>query len=79
MKKILLIICAALLISGCGENSQAQEVKTLNTIKISISDKTFTANFTPINYSITYNLDGGTNNSDNPATRQMSHPQKAGS
>ncbi len=43
MKKILLIICAALMITGCGENSQAQEVKTLNTIKISVDDKTFTA------------------------------------
>ena len=43
MKKFLLIICAALLITGCGENSQAQEVETLNTIKISVGDKTFTA------------------------------------
>ena len=43
MKKILLIICAALMMTGCGGNSQAQEVKTLNTIKISVGDKTFTA------------------------------------
>lgn len=43
IKKLLLIICAALLITGCGENSQAQEVKALNAIKISVGDKTFTA------------------------------------
>ena len=68
MKKILLIICAAvlrlldgkmerlkvltltilpltilLLINGCGESSEVQEVKTLNAIKITVGDKTFTA------------------------------------
>ena len=43
MKKILLIICAALMICGCGENSQAQEVKTLNAIKITVGGKTFAA------------------------------------
>ena len=43
MKKLLIIICAALLITGCGGNSNAQEVKTLNTIKISIGDKIFNA------------------------------------
>ena len=44
IRKFLLAICAAcLLIAGCRENSNAQEVKTLNAIKISIGDKTFTA------------------------------------
>ena len=43
MKKILLIICAALLLTGCGGNSQAREAKVLNTIKISVGDKIFSA------------------------------------
>lgn len=44
IKKLLLIICAAcLLMTGCGENSQAQEAKTLNAIKITVGGKTFTA------------------------------------
>lgn len=43
IKKLLLIICAALMISGCGENSQAQEAETLNAIKITVGGKTFTA------------------------------------
>ena len=30
--------------------------------------RSYTANFTPITYTITYNLDGGTNNTDNPAS-----------
>ena len=43
MKKFLLIICAALLMTGCGENSQAEEVETLQTITISAGDKNFSA------------------------------------
>lgn len=43
MRKILLIICAALLMTGCGENSQAEELKTLHTIKISVGGKNFSA------------------------------------
>jgi len=44
MKKFLLIICAAaLVLTGCGENSQAREAKILNTIKISVGDKIFSA------------------------------------
>ena len=34
----------------------------------STGEKTFTANWTPINYAITYNLNGGTNDENNPAT-----------
>ena len=34
----------------------------------STGDKTFTATWTPIVYTITYNMDGGTNNAGNPAT-----------
>ena len=34
----------------------------------STGEKTFTANWTPINYAITYNLNGGTNAQANPAT-----------
>ena len=34
----------------------------------SFGDKTFTATWTPISYAITYNLNGGQNNSENPAT-----------
>ena len=33
-----------------------------------IGNKTFTANWSVINYTITYNLDGGTNNPNNPST-----------
>ena len=40
---ILAIICAALLMTSCGESSEVQEVKTLNAIKISIGGKTFSA------------------------------------
>ena len=36
--------------------------------KGSYGDLTLYAKWTPISYSITYNLDGGTNNSDNPST-----------
>lgn len=44
MKKLFLTICAAvLLIAGCGENSKAEEAKILNTIKISVGDKVFSA------------------------------------
>ena len=45
MKKLLLTICAALLlIAGCGESSQSEAIETLNTsIKIQVNDKTFTA------------------------------------
>lgn len=48
MKKFLLIICAAcLLISGCGENSKAQEVKEAapvkNSITVQINGKNFSA------------------------------------
>ena len=43
MKKFLLIICAALLMTSCGESSEVQEVKTLNTIKITVGGKTFAA------------------------------------
>ena len=43
MKKFLLIICATLMLTGCGANSQAEEAKTLRTIKISIGDKNFSA------------------------------------
>ena len=43
MKKFLLIICAALLMTSCGESSEVQEVKTLNAIKITVGGKTFTA------------------------------------
>ena len=42
MKKLLTIICAAtLLIAGCAENSNAQEVKAMNAIKIFVGSKTF--------------------------------------
>ena len=43
MKKFLFIICAALLMTSCGESSVAQEAKTLNTIEISINGKIFNA------------------------------------
>ena len=43
MKKFLLIICAALLMTSCGESSEVQEVKTLNAIKITVGGKTFAA------------------------------------
>lgn len=45
MKKILLTICAALLLmTGCGESSQSEAIKTLDTsIKIQVNGKTFTA------------------------------------
>ena len=43
MKKFLAIICAALLMTSCGESSEVQEVKTLNAIKITVGGKTFTA------------------------------------
>ena len=33
----------------------------------STGNRSYTANFTPIKYAITYNLNGGTNNPDNPA------------
>ena len=36
--------------------------------KGSTGDKTFTANWTPIEYAVSYNLNGGTNNASNPAT-----------
>lgn len=42
MKKLLTIICAAaLLIAGCAENSNAQEVKSMNAIKIFVGSKIF--------------------------------------
>ena len=34
----------------------------------STGNRSYTANFTPITYTISYDLDGGTNNSSNPAT-----------
>ena len=34
----------------------------------SIGNRTFTANYTPIIYTISYDLDGGTNHAANPAT-----------
>ncbi len=49
MKNFLFIICAVgALLTGCGENSQAtsveiKEEKILNTIKISVGDKNFSA------------------------------------
>ncbi len=43
MKKFLMIICAALFMMGCGGNSNAQEVKTLDAIKISINGQNFSA------------------------------------
>ena len=49
MKKFLFIICAVgVFLTGCGENSQAtfveiKEEKILNTIKISVRDKKFSA------------------------------------
>ena len=41
MKKFLAIICAALLLTGCGGNSKAQEVKVMDSIKISINGQNF--------------------------------------
>lgn len=43
MKKFLMVICAALLLTGCNGNSNAQEVKTLDAIKISINGQNFSA------------------------------------
>ena len=45
MKKLLLTICAALLlIAGCGESSQSEAIETLNTaIKIQVNGKMFKA------------------------------------
>lgn len=44
MKKFLAIICAAgLLMTGCGGNSKAQEVKVMDSIKISINGQNFSA------------------------------------
>ena len=43
MKKFLAIICAAILISGCGGNSNAQEVKVMDSVKISINGQNFSA------------------------------------
>ena len=43
LRLVILSLLILPLITSCGENSQAQEVKTLNTIKISVGDKTFTA------------------------------------
>ena len=44
MKKFLVTLCAAvLLMAGCGDNSQAREAKTLDTIKISVNGKDFSA------------------------------------
>ena len=42
-----------------------QTTVTIN--KGSTGNKTYTANWTPITYNITYNLEGGTNKSSNPA------------
>ena len=41
MKKFFMLICAALLIAGCGGNSAAQEEKIMDTAKISIGGKIF--------------------------------------
>ena len=41
MKKFFLIICVALLLTGCGGNSKAQEVKVMDSIKISINGQNF--------------------------------------
>ncbi len=43
MKKFLAIICAALLMTGCGGNSKAQEVKVMDSVKISINGQNFSA------------------------------------
>jgi len=42
--------------------------KNVTIPKGSIGNKVYTANWTPINYAITYNLNGGTNSSSNPST-----------
>ena len=40
--------------------------KTVTIAKGSTGDRDYTANYTPIPYTITYNLDGGTNGTNNP-------------
>ena len=43
MKKFFAIICVALLLTGCGGNSKAQEVKIMDSVKISINGQNFSA------------------------------------
>ena len=43
MKIFFAIICAALLLTGCGGNSKAQEVKIMDSVKISINGQNFSA------------------------------------
>ena len=40
--------------------------KTVTIAKGSTGDRDYTANYTPIPYTVTYNLDGGTNDANNP-------------
>ncbi|MCF0116198.1 MAG: InlB B-repeat-containing protein, partial [Erysipelotrichaceae bacterium] len=42
--------------------------------KGSSGDKTFTAQFKPVSYGITYDMDGGTNSSDNPLNYTIESP-----
>lgn len=43
MKIFFAIICVALLLTGCGGNSKAQEVKIMDSVKISINGQNFSA------------------------------------
>ncbi len=43
MKKFFAIICAALLLTGCNGDSKAQEVKIMDSVKISINGQNFYA------------------------------------
>lgn len=52
-------------------SSKIMQVTNVSTDPVKLigsNDNTFTAQWTPIDYKITYNLDGGTNSSSNPST-----------
>ena len=50
-----------------GSNGDTPD-KTVTIAKGTTGDKNYTANWSPTKYKITYNLDGGTNNKENPDT-----------
>ncbi|MBE6132012.1 MAG: hypothetical protein E7180_01285 [Erysipelotrichaceae bacterium] len=71
--------------TGWTDSNDSTPQTSVSIAKGSTGNKTYTANWTPINYTISYNLDGGTVNSANPssynietATFTLNNPTKTG-
>ena len=54
--------------------AKVADANSASTTVTATATGTVTANFTAITYTITYNLDGGTNHADNPATYTIETP-----